>query len=122
MADNKADALKEAKNQYQLKVYYAGPTPEDESGDITFFSEKLNNKFRPWLIKFYLKDKACYQYANTMVIYRQISKEIGEVLDAVIVNNKQRDAVDKIIGKVLLDCLGFDSAGEKDSIIDPCEY
>lgn len=122
MADNKAPALKEAKNQYQLKVYYGGPLPEDDWGDVTFSSDKLSEKHCPWLIKFYTKDGVCHQFADTLGIYRKINQDIGEVLDAVIVNNKQREAIDKIINKMLLDYLGSDLAGEKDSLIDPCEY
>lgn len=121
MADNKAPALKEAKNQYQLKVYYDGPSPA-ESGTATTNLEALDNKHIPWLIKFYTKDGVCHQFADTLGTYRKISQDLSEVLDAVIVNNKQREAVDKIISKILLDYLGTDMAGEKDSLLDPCDY
>lgn len=121
MADNKANALKEAENQYQLKVYYDGPSPA-ESGFVTTNLEALDNKHIPWLIKFYTKDGVCHQFADTIGTYRKISQDLSEVLDAVIVNNKQREAVDKIISKILLEYLGRDMAGEKDSLLDPCEY
>ena len=121
MADNKAKALKEANSKYQLKVYYSGPTPA-ESGSASVRIDELDYKHRPWLMKYYTNDGVCQQYADTMGIYRILSQDIGEVLDAVIVNAKQRTAVDKIIDKILLDRLSRDLTGEKDSIIDPCEY
>ena len=121
MADNKANALKEAKNQYQLKVYYGGESPSD-SGDTTICVDNLDRKHRPWLIKFYTRDGVCHQFADTLGVYRKISQDLSQVLDAVIVNNKQREAVDKIVSNMLLDYLGKDMAGEKDSLLDPCEY
>lgn len=120
MADNKANALKEAKNT-KLKVYYSGDTPE-ESRHTEVYVDALDNNHTPWLFKFYTKDGSCYQFADTLGVYRVISRDLDQILDAVIVNNKQREAVDKIISKMLLNYLGEDMAGEKDSILDPCEY
>ena len=120
MADNKANALKEAKNT-KLKVYYSGDTPE-ESGHTEVYIDVLDNKHRPWLMKYYTKDGLCHQYADTLGVYRVISRDLEQILDAVIVNNKQRAAIDKIISKMLLDYLGTDMAGEKDGILDPCDY
>lgn len=120
MADNKAEALKEANSKYQLKVYYDGMSPED-SGVSEAHIEPLDSKHRPWLIKFYTRNGLCHQYANTMGIYRKVSQDMAQVLDAVIVNTKQRAAVDKIIDKILFDYLCTDMANEKDAIEDPCE-
>jgi hypothetical protein len=121
MADNKAEALKEANSKYQLKVYYSGPTLE-ESGQSEVVLDNLDYKHRPWLIKFYTKDGVCHQFADTLGVYRKISQDMAAILDAVIVNAKQRQAVDKIVDDMLLNYLGTDVAGERDSILDPCEY
>lgn len=120
MADNKAKALKEANSKYQLKVYYDGMSL-DESGVSEAHIEPLDSKHRPWLIKFYTSEGVCHQYADTMGICRKISQDLAQVLDAVIVNTKQRAAVDKIIDKILFDYLCTDMANEKDAIEDPCE-
>ena len=121
MADNKAQALKEANSKYQLKVYYSGDDPT-ECGQAEVILDDLDYKHRPWLVKFYTKDGVCHQYADTLGVYRKISQDMAQILDAVIVNAKQREAVDKIIGNTLLGYLGSDMAGERDSILDPCEY
>lgn len=120
MADNKAEALKEANSKYQLKVYYDGVSL-DESGVSEAHIEPLDSKHRPWLIKFYTSEGTCHQYADTMGVYRKISQDLAQVLDAVIVNTKQRAAVDKIIDKILFDYLCTDMTNEKDAIEDPCE-
>lgn len=121
MADNKAQALNKAIPKCQLKAYYCGTTPE-ESGTAEIILDQLDYKHRPWLIKFRIKDGVCHQFADTMGIYRRVSHDLSQILDAVIVNAKQREAVDKIISNTLLNYLGQDMAGEKDSILDPCDY
>ena len=121
MADNKANALQSTESKYQLKVYYDGRTPE-ESGQTTTHVDVLDSSHRPWLFKYYTKDGVCHQYADTVGVYRGITNRLSNILDAVIVNAKQRAAVDKIIDNTLWEYLGRDMAGEKDSILDPCEY
>lgn len=121
MAENKAEALNKANFKNQLKVYYDGTEPKD-CGVAVIDNDVLDRKHRPWLFKCYTKDGVCHQFADTIGIYRKVSQELSSILDAVIVNAKQREAVDKIIDRVLWDYLGRDMAGEKDSIIDPCEY
>lgn len=118
---NKADASKTTKSNYKLKVYYSGESPE-ESGQSEVVLDNLDYKHRPWLVKFYTRNGVCHQYADTLGIYRRVSKDLSDILDAVIVNTKQRTAIDKIISNKLLDYLGRDMAGENDGILDPCEY
>ena len=121
MVANKADGSNATKSNYKLKVYYCGETPED-SGQSEVVLNDLDYKHRPWLVKFYTRDGVCHQYTDTLGVYRRISKDMGKVLDAVLVNAKQRQAVGKIVDNMLLEYLGRDMAGEKDSILDPCEY
>lgn len=121
MVANKADASKATKSNNKLKVYYSGESPE-ESGQSEIVLDSLDYKHRPWLVKYYTKDGVCHQYADTLGIYRRVSRDISTVLDAVIVNAKQKAAVDKIINDKLLEYLGKDMAGENDGILDPCEY
>lgn len=121
MAANKADASKAAKSNIKLKAYYYGESPED-SGQAEVIIDKLDYKHRPWLVKFYTRNGVCHQYADTLGIYHRVSKDMAQILDAVIVNAKQRAAVGKIVNDKLLDYLGTDMAGEKDGILDPCEY
>lgn len=121
MVANKADASKATKSNNKLKVYYFGESPE-ESGQSEIVLDSLDYKHRPWLVKYYTKDGVCHQYADTLGVYRRVSRDISTVLDAVIVNAKQKAAVDKIINDKLLEYLGKDMAGENDGILDPCEY
>lgn len=121
MAANKADASKATKSNNKLKVYYYGATPE-ESGQSEVILDELDYKHRPWLIKFYTRDGVCHQYTDTLGVYRRVSQDISNILDAVIVNAKQKAAVDKIISDKLLEYLGTDMSGERDVILDPCEY
>lgn len=121
MVANKPDGSKATKSQYKLKVYYYGESPED-NGESEVVLDNLDYDHRPWLVKFYTKDGVCHQYADTLGVYRRVSQDISRVLDAVIVNAKQKAAVDKIISDKLLDYLGNDIAGEKDSLLDPCEF
>ena len=121
MAANKADASKAAKSNIKLKAYYYGESPED-SGQAEVIIDELDYKHRPWLVKFYTRDGVCHQYADTLGVYHRVSKDMSQILDAVIVNAKQRAAIGKIVDDKLLDYLGTDMAGEKDGILDPCEY
>lgn len=121
MAANKADASKAAKSNIKLKAYYYGESPED-SGQAEVIIDELDYKHRPWLVKFYTRDKVCHQYADTLGVYHRVSKDMGQILDAVIVNAKQRAAIGKIVNDKLLDYLGTDMTGEQDGILDPCEY
>ena len=83
--------------------------------------DELDYKHRPWLIKFYTKDGVCHQYTDTLGVYHRVSRDMSQILDAIIVNAKQRAAVDKIVGNTLLNYLGRDLAGEKDSLLDPSD-
>ena len=121
MADNKANALKEANNQHQLKVYYSGDTLE-ECGSVEVCQDIFDGKHTPWLIKYYEKDNLCHQYADTRGIYRKLSQDLGNIFDAVIVNTKQRAAIDKLIDKLLWEYLGQDMANEGNVILDPYEF
>lgn len=119
MAENKASALKQAK-KYQLKVYYIGDSPA-ESGKTEVHADIIDSAHKPWLFKCYTRDGVCHQYADTYGLYHKFSEELGQVLDAVIVNAKQRDAIGKIVDRMLYDTLGLDMAHENDLIIDPFE-
>lgn len=125
MADNKADALKEAKNKYQLKVYYEGEYDEGLGlqlmGPIVEYGEILDKTKTPWLIKWVDPQGICRQFADTVAIYKSVSRDFAAILDAVIVNAKQRQALDKIVDKMLGNYLLEDMAHEHDGILDPCE-
>lgn len=121
MVANKPDGSKATKSNCKLKVYYFGASPE-ESGQSEIIVDELDQKHRPWLVKFYTRDGICHQYADTLGIYRRVSKDISNILDAVIVNTKQKSAVDKIINDKLLEYLGQDMSGDRDGILDPCEF
>ena len=119
MADNKADeALKDA--NIKLKVYYSGKTPAD-CGVIEweYNLEPLDAEHRPWLIKFFPDEDsvACAQFVNSLTVYRSISKGLSEILDAVIVNTKQREALDKLVDHLLWSELGNDAAHEGDGVL-----
>lgn len=121
MVANKPDGSKATESNCKLKVYYDGESLED-SGQLEIVIDELDRKHRPWLVKFYTKDGVCHQYADTLGIYRRVTKDISNILDAVIVNAKQKSAVDKIISDKLLEYLGRDMSGERDGILDPCDF
>lgn len=116
MADNKANALKEASyNKYQLKVYYSGKTPAD-SGSRILEQGILDGEHLPWMFKFYTSDRICHQYGDLSGIYNKLSQDLSAILDAVIVNAKQREAVGKIVDHTLYDYLCRDFANEDDIV------
>lgn len=122
MTDNKADASKAVLNpECQLKIYYSGDTPE-ESGSSVFVTEELDKKHHPWLFKWYLRDGMCRQFADTMGLYHKLSRELSDIFDAVIVNNKQREAIGRVLDKILFEALGRDCANENEIIVDPFEF
>ena len=115
MADNKATALKEANNKYQLKAYYTGDTPAD-SGSKIIEQDILDGKHLPWLFKFYTSGMICHQYGDLSGIYNKLSQDLNAILDAVIVNAKQREAVGKIVDNTLYEYLCRDFAHEDDIV------
>lgn len=120
MADNKATALKDAESNTKLKIYYSGDTPADsgvEEWELNLYP--LDDKHMPWLFKYYPnKDSgACAQFVNSLTVYRSISKGLSEILDAVIVNTKQREALDKLVDHLLWGELGNDNAHEDDGVL-----
>lgn len=120
MADNKATALKDAKSNIKIKVYYTGDTPTDSGVDEWGYNlEPLDSEHRPWLFKFYPDNNspACAQFVNSLTVYRSISNGLSEILDAVIVNTKQREALDKLVDHLLWGKLGNDAAHENDGIV-----
>ena len=119
MADNKATALKEAKN-IKIKVYYTGDTLTDSGVEEWEHNlEPLDSEHRPWLFKFYPDNNspACVQFVNSLTVYRSISRGLSEILDAVIVNTKQREALDKLVDHLLWGELGNDAAHEEDGVL-----
>lgn len=118
MADNKAEeAVKEA--NIKLKVYYSGKTPADCGVEEWEYNlEPLDSEHRPWLFKFYPDNNvsACAQFVNSLTVYHSISRGLSEILDAVIVNTKQREALDKLVDRLLWGELGNDAAHEDDGI------
>ena len=120
MADNKASALKDAESNIKLKIYYSGTTPA-ESGvkELEYNLEPLGENHFPWLFKYYPnKDlKGCAQFVSSRAAYQNISKGLAEILDAVIVNTKQRDALDKLVDHLLWEKLCDDNANEGDGIL-----
>jgi hypothetical protein len=120
MADNKATALKDAKSNIKIKVYYSGETPAECGVEEWEYNlEPLGGKNTPWLFKYYPdKDqKNCAQFVNSLAMYRSISRGLAEILDAVIVNAKQREALDKLVDHLLWGRLGNDNANENDGIL-----
>lgn len=120
MADNKASALKDAESNIKIKVYYSGETPADSGVEEWEYNlEPIGEKHFPWLFKFYPnKDlKGCAQFVNSRTAYQGISKGLAEILDAVIVNTKQRDALDKLVDHLLWESLCNDNAYEGDGIL-----
>ena len=115
MADTKASALKEASTQYQLKVYYSGDTPA-ESGSKIIEQDILDEKHLPWMFKFYTADNICHQYGDLSGVYNKLSQDLTAILDAVIVNSKQREAVGRIVDNTLFEYLCRDMAHENDII------
>ena len=125
MAENKAPALKEAKNQYQLKVYYEGHYDEalgfEVMGPSIEYGEILDKNKTPWLIKWQKKDGTCIQFANTIEVYKKISQDFSDILDSVIVNAKQREAVGKIVDSMLQSYLCSDMAHDGGLLLAPGE-
>lgn len=123
MADNKATALKDAKNQYQLKVYYEGHYDEalglEMMGPSVEYGEILDKNKTPWLIKWQRQDGACIQFADTTRLYKKISQDFSDILDSVIVNAKQREAVGKIVNNMLEGYLWSDMAHDGSQVIVP---
>ena len=118
MADKSNDIM--ANSKYQLKIFYAGGSPSERATTIQV--DKLDGDHRPWLIKFYVDNGVCHQYIDSMSAYHKMKTAISEILDVVIVNNKQRMALDKIVDNILSDKFDRDLAGEQDIILDPAEY
>lgn len=120
MADNKATALKDATTpNIKLKVFYNGDTIDDCGMEEWEYNlNPLDDKHIPWLFKYY-PDKSqpvCVQYVNSLAVYKDISRGISEILDAVIVNNKQREALDRLVDRTLWGVLGHDVSMEDDRI------
>lgn len=118
MADNKAEeAVKEA--NIKLKVYYSGKTPADCGVlELKHSMEPLDEEHRPWLFKFFLNEDSgvCMQFVNSLEVYRSLSRGLSNILDAVIVNAKQREALDKIVDHLLWGELASDNSHENDYI------
>lgn len=121
MAANKPDGSKATKSNYKIKVFFCGDTPE-EKGHSLEYGDILGDPNSPWLIKLRLDNGLCRQYADTLGIYHRISHDFDAILDAIIVNAKQRKAVGKIVDDMLWNYLGKDMSYEGDSIADPNEF
>lgn len=122
MAENKANALKEA--NIKLKVYYSGETPADYgSKEIEVPLDAKNGKV--WLVKSYIRNSShasqaggtCHQFVDAGVTYHSISRELSTLLDAVIVNSKQRESLSVLVDKILYETLMRDVAHEHDYVI-----
>ena len=122
MAETKAEqALKDAKSKsnIKIKVFYAGDSPaESGSKEFEYGIEPLDKKHYPWLFKVYSDNSQyCSQFANTDVLYKEISRELVLLLDAVIVNSKQRDSIGLLVDKLLYNTLCVDRAAEQDIVV-----
>lgn len=121
MAENKAqEALKDAesKSNIKIKAYYSGDTPEDSGVlDLEYNLEPLDINHMPWLFKVYLDDAHVSQFVNAKKVYFDLSSDLGVVLDSVIVNAKQREAVELLVDKILYQRLRIDNANEGDIIV-----
>ena len=117
MADNKADtALKEANPIDTLRVYFSGETVVD-CGHTVVNVPQLSEGKHPWLIKWYTDEKICHQFLDAGTLYKTLSRELSIVLDAVIVNSKQRESVSLLIDKTLHEVLMRDKANENHIVI-----
>lgn len=117
MAENKADkALKEAHPINTIKVYYGGKTPADCGHNIVSVPT-LDEDTYPWLIKWYTDETICHQFLDASTVYKTLSRELSTVLDAVIVNNKQRESVSVLIDKILYERFMRDNANENNIVI-----
>lgn len=121
MADTKAEqALKDAesKSNIKIKVFYTGDTPaESGSKELECDMAPLDKKHYPWLFKVYGNNSQfCSQFANTDVLYKEIGRELVLLLDAVIVNSKQRDSIGLLVDKLLYDALCTDRAAKQDVV------
>lgn len=123
MAETKAEqALKDAesKSNIKIKVYYNGNKLDDcGSVDLERNLEPLDAEHMPWLFKVYIDNGVtgrCSQYADTGMLYRQISRKLGLVLDTAIVNSKQRDSIDLLVDELLYNALCIDQANGHDVI------
>ena len=123
MAENKAEkALKEANtNLIKLKAYYSGKTPRD-CGTTDFVLNAIDKEHIPWLFKCYLPGStdSCIQFVDSIAKYKTLSRGMANILDAVIVNAKQREALDKIVDHLLWGELGSDNSHENDYIGEMC--
>ena len=123
MAENKAEkALKEAStNLIKLKAYYSGKVPS-ECGTTEFVLNAIDKEHMPWLFKCYFTNNpySCMQFVNSTEKYHSLSRGLAEILDAVIVNTKQREALDKLVDHLLWEELGSDNSHENDYIGEIC--
>lgn len=122
MAENKADkALKEANTNLKIKVYYSGKVPS-ECGSTEFVLNAIDKEHRPWLFKCYFSDNphSCIQFVDSLEVYQRLSRGLSNILDAVIVNAKQREALDKIVDHLLWGELASDNSHENDYIGEMC--
>lgn len=105
MADNKANALKEANNKYQLIV---GSSPEVDGGviDITDAVKKYYGEHTP---EGPLVDQiiGVEEYGDVSMlrgnfVFAMVEQKIRPVIEASIVNAAQKDAVLRIIHQILM--------------------
>ena len=116
MAEDKAEeALNEADN-ITLKAYYSGETPY-ESGSIELDKGIMGEEHVPWLFKWIGANGSCKQFADTGRLYEVFHYGIETILDAALVNNKQKEAVCKLVNKLLVDELLEDRASEGNPVV-----
>ena len=117
MAEDKANkALAQANPINTIKVYLSGGTPSECTHHVVEVPS-LEKDTHPWLVKWYTSETTCHQFVDAGKVYAHISRELDTLLDAVIVNNKQRESVSRLVDKTLYDMLMRDRANGNDIVI-----
>lgn len=106
MADNKANALKEANNKYQLIV---GGSPEVDGGviDITdavvqFFGHKASDACDLAHSIIGIEEDGHVSMLRSGRVFLFIEQELRPVIEASIVNSAQKEAILRIIHNILV--------------------
>ena len=117
MAEDKAnEALTQANPINTIKVYLSDKTPAECTHHVVEVPS-LEKDTQPWLVKWYTDETICHQFVDAGEVYKHISRELNTLLDAVIVNSKQRESVSRLMDKTLYEMLMRDHANGNDIVI-----
>lgn len=117
MAEDKANkALNQANPINTIKVYLSGENPCECTHHVVEVPS-LKKDTHPWLVKWYTDEMICHQFVDAGEVYKHISREMNILLDAVIVNGKQRESVSALVDRVLYELLMRDRANENNIVV-----